>query len=201
MLETLTMKPTVTAAQICAVSPVFGYDGACDRFCVTAQGRAALEAICRRETGLVRGQEHGGKPGTNLVAIYVTENPEPEYCGGPETFGRVVALVRPLPMPARKTVLDFESGCKELRRNQLVDRWPCGWPCEVVFFSPHGGPGLRDVVWKALHISNYGDDFACQMMQGPIDLMRGVYAPLRRDLMIEVRHQIKLNPLVEVRPF
>ena len=192
MFETLTLKPTATTTQICAVSPVFSYESTGDRFCVIEQGRTRLETICRREIGSER---------PDLVAIYVTENPERDYCGSPQTFGRVVALVRPLPMPAGKTVRDYESGCKVLSRNQLVDRWPVGWPCEVVFWSPHGGPGLRDIVWKSLRISDYGDGFACQMLQGPIDLMRAGYAPLRRDLMAEVRHQIALNPTTQLRPF
>jgi hypothetical protein len=35
---------------------------------------------------------------------------------------------------------------QHLKGKTLVDRWPIGWPSEVVFFSNHGGPVLRDVV-------------------------------------------------------
>jgi hypothetical protein len=138
--------------EISAISPVFSYDGQADRFCVIDQGWAALQAIGRRETTTDT---------PNLVAIYVTESPEREHNDDPATFGRIAALVRPDPMPHGHTVRNYPSGCLVLKRNQLVDRWPVGWPCTVAFISPYGGPFLRDVVWNALRISNYGDDFAC----------------------------------------
>ncbi len=180
--------------EICAISPVFSYDDVADRFCLTSQCRPKLEDIGRRETAANEGYNAG------LVAIYVTEDPERNYSGPPATFGRVVALVRPSPMPHGKQVTDYNSGCRELIRNQLVDRWPIGWPCKVVFFSPYGGPVLRDAVKVAFGRSDY-HAFAHQMLQGPIDLMCFAMAPLRHRLMLEVRNQIALNPQTQLLPF
>lgn len=179
--------------EIFAITPVFSHSAASTHISATLQARPLFESLGRRET--TNGESN------NLLAVYVTENPERQYSDTPETFGRIVALVRLLPMPWNKTVLDYPSGCRELIRNQLADRWPVGWPCETVFYSPHGGPMLRDVVRSALRITNYGDDFACQMQHGPIDLMRFVYAPLRQQLISEVRHQIVLDPQTLVKPF
>ena len=122
---------------------------------------------------------------SGLVAIYVVEGPESEYNDDPSTFGRVVALVRPLPMPPGKTIKDYPSGCQHLKGNFLVDRWPIGWPSEVVFFSNHGGPVLRDVVKTATGRSDYAT-FTHQLLQGPIDLMRTGHAPIRHQLMREI---------------
>jgi hypothetical protein len=84
------------------------------------------------------------------------------------------------------------------RRNRLVDRWPVGWPSETVFFSPHGGPVLRDAVALALQIYDFAS-FAGQFLQGPIDLRR---TPQLRDrLMIEVRNEIARNPGAQIQPF
>jgi hypothetical protein len=177
--------------QIEAISPVFGYAPTDDRFCLTEQCRARLVEIGRRLTG---------DDASGLVAIYVVEGPELEYNDDPSTFGRVVALVRPLPMPPGKTINDYPSGCPQLKGETLVDRWPIGWPSEVVFFSNHGGPVLRDVVKVATGRSDYAT-FTHQLLQGPIDLMRTGYAPIRHQLMREIRHQIARDPKTQIRPF
>ncbi len=118
--------------------------------------------------------------------------------------GRVVALVRPLVMPLDRRVEDYPSGCIDtnqlLRTGAQVDRWPVGWPSEVMFYSAHGGPRLRDAVYTALHRSDYGT-FTHQFLQGPIDLSKSVYSPLRHRLMQEVRSQIHRNPETLIRPF
>ena len=186
-------------SEIQAISPVFSYSPDDDRFCVIQQGKARIQEIGRRITGDGTGAGTGG-----LVAIYVTEDPEPDYSDDPKTFGRIVALVRPLPMPPHKTVEDHPSGCPDWTKYAAtgvkVDRWPCGWPSEVVFYSKHGGPVLRDAVSTALHRHDFGA-FAHQFLQGPIDLSKPAMAPLRKRLMLEVRNQITLNPNAQTRPF
>jgi len=170
-----------------ALSPVFGVDSQGGRFCTTSQGRRNLVQLGARLAG-----------SGSLVGLYVTESAEPDYQPDPAQHGRVVALVRMLPMPQGHTVQNYPSGCMELRGGQMVDRWPVGWPSETVFFSPHGGPVLRDAVALALHIYDFAG-FAGQFLQGPIDL-RGVPA-LRNRLMIEIRHELVRNPVAQVRPF
>jgi hypothetical protein len=111
--------------------------------------------------------------------------------------------VRPLPMPSGRHVQDYPSGCidakKLLQTGARVDRWPVGWPCEVVFYSAHGGPALRDAVYTALH-RDYGT-FTHQFLQGPIDLSKYAYRPLRHRLLQEVHRQIELNPQTRIRSF
>lgn len=77
----------MTKSRILAISPVFSYGLDDDRFCVIERGRLRLE-----EVHLTNGETAG------FVAIYVIEQPEPEYNDDPSTFGRVVVLVRPLPI-------------------------------------------------------------------------------------------------------
>jgi hypothetical protein len=180
------------SVQIEAISPVFGYAPTEDRFCLTEQCQARLLEIGRRLTV--------DDIASGLVAIYVVERPESEYNDDPSTFGRVVALVRPLPMPPGKTIKDYPSGCQHLKGNSLVDRWPIGWPSAVEFFSNHGGPVLRHVVQTATGRSDYGT-FVYPLLQGPIDLMRTGYAPIRHQLMREIRHQIARDPKTQIRPF
>jgi hypothetical protein len=193
-MDTFALAKSTTATMsspiICAVSPVFDYDAQCDRFCVTDQARMRLQAAA-----LLAIREEA------LIAIYVTENPEPQYNTDPSTFGRVVALVRPLPMPAGQSVHHYPSGCIHLNsRGALVDRWPIGWPSEVVFFSHHGGPVLRHVVQTATGRFDYGT-FAHAMIYGPIDLTRAGYRVIARQLMREIRHQVARNPKTQIRPF
>ena len=68
---------------------------------------------------------------------------------------------------------------------QRVDRWPIGWPSDVIFYSKHGGPVLRDAVQNALHRSDYGA-FTHQLLQGPIDLSKHSMRPLANRLMKEI---------------
>jgi hypothetical protein len=174
-------------ASIEALSPVFSADPQQNCFCVTVQGQRNLLALGARLAG-----------SRDLVGLYVTESAEPDYQPDAAQYGRVVALVRMLPMPSNHTIHNYLSGCVELRGGQLVDRWPIGWPSETVFFSPHGGPVLRDAVSSALHIHDYAG-FAGQFLQGPIDIRR--MPALRNTLMTEVLHQIAHNPGTQLRPF
>ena len=89
---------------------------------------------------------------------------------------------------------------QHLKDKTLLDRWPIGWPSEVVFFSNYGGPVLRDVVKTATGRSDYAT-FTHQLLQGPIDLMRTGYAPIRHQLMREIRHQIARDAKTQIRPF
>jgi len=170
-----------------ALSPVFSTDPQGDRFCTTSQGRRSLEQLGARLAG-----------SQSLVGLYVTESAEPDYAPDPAQHGRVVALVRTLPMPQQHTVQDYPSGCMEFRGGKLADRWPVGWPSETVFFSPHGGPVLRDAVALALHSYDFAG-FAGQFLQGPIDL--GRIPGLGDRLMIEVRYELARNPAAQIRPF
>jgi hypothetical protein len=186
---------------IAAISPVFGYDANTDRFCLTIQCTQRLQALGARLTNV--GKLPGSdvfQPAQDLVAIYVTQDPEPDYDNlGPSAHGRIVALVRPLLMPVGSTISSFPSGCVQLKGEQLVDRWPIGWPSEVVFYSAYGGPVLRDVYRLALSRS---DLFALThgMLQGPVELS-GWLRPLEPVLMREIRHQVSLDPSTQIRPF
>jgi hypothetical protein len=170
-----------------ALSPVFSADPS-DRFCVTSQGQHNLVQLGARIAGNAQA----------LVGLYVTESAEPEYNVDSAQYGRVVALVHMRLMPEGHTVQNYPSGCMEFRRNQLVDRWPVGWPSETMFFSPHGGPVLRDAVAFALQTSDFAG-FAGQFLQGPIDLRR--MPALRNQLIIEVRHEVSRNPSAQIQPF
>jgi hypothetical protein len=180
---------------IAAISPAFGYDVNADRFCLTSQCQHSLQALGARLTLT------GDGPATELVAIYVTESPEPDYDAfGPSAHGRIVALVRPLPMPAGLTIWAFPSGCLELKGGQLVDRWPVGWPCEVVFYSPCGGPVLRHVFAAALGRYDYFG-LTHGLLQGPIELSVPWRRPLEPWLMREIRYQVARDPGTQIRPF
>jgi len=172
-------------ASIEALSPVFSVDPQQGHFCVTLQGQSKLLSVGNRLAG-----------SRDLVGLYVTESAEPGYQPDSAQYGRVVALVRMLPMPPGHTVQNYVSGCLELRGNQMVDRWPIGWPSETVFFCPQGGPVLRDAVSSALQIHNYAG-FAGQFLQGPIDIH--LMHPLKKVLMKEVLYQISLNPATQLR--
>ena len=170
-----------------ALSPVFSADAQGDRFCTTSQGQRNLVQLGSRLAG-----------SDSLVGLYVTESAERDYQPDPAQHGRVVALVRMLAMPQAHTVQNYPSGCMELRGSLMADRWPVGWPSETVFFSPHGGPVLRDAVAFALHIYDFAG-FTGQFLQGPIDLRR--MPALRNELMNQIRHDIARNPVAQVRPF
>ena len=180
-MNTILAEPTIEA-----VSPIFSADPSGPRgvtFHTHAQGRANLERICPRLAG----------DPDKLVGLYVVEHPEPDFNTDQHQFGRVIALVRILPMPEGRTTAHYPSGVQHFWRDQIVDRWPFGWPCSCVFFSAHGGPVLRDIVG-----GNYGD-FAHQFLYGPIDLRR---APMiRKQLMKEVRHEVRRNQSSQLNPF
>jgi hypothetical protein len=151
------------------------------------QGQQKLTNVCNRLAGT-----------RDLVGLYVTESAEPDYNPDAAQYGRVVALVRVLRMPSGHTIHNYQSGCMELKGHQLVDRWPVGWPSETVFFSPYGGPVLRDAVASALQIYDY-INFAGEFLGGPIDLRR--MPLLRNRLMAEVQNEIARDPGTQVRPF
>jgi hypothetical protein len=170
-----------------ALSPVFGAHPQGQCFCTTVQGQRKLQQLGARLAG-----------GRSLVGLYVVESAEVDYQPDPAQRGRIVALVRMLQMPYGRTVANFPSGCVEYRGGQIVDRWPVGWPSETIFFSPHGGPVLRDAVALALRTHDFAS-FAGQFLQGPIDLRR--MPALRDRLMIEVRNVIAHDPNAQIQPF
>jgi hypothetical protein len=165
MILEQTLETTALQASIEALTPVFGHSSSSgytpesgpDYFCSQPGGRSRL---------LQAGATLAGRP-EKLVGLYVVESCEARYNDDEAQYGRVIALVRMLPMPQGRTIDDYQSGCFEYDRNgQKFDRWPIGWPCEQVFFSMHGGPMLRDVVTAALpHIHAYGD-FAYEFQFG-----------------------------------
>jgi hypothetical protein len=180
--------------KIVALVPVFSYDATCDRFCIIDEGGAPakLQSL---------GQSIAGNPGA-LVGIYCTKHISPEdareYRDDPEMAGRIVALVRTKPMPRGLTIRDYYSGCHTYKRGRLVDRWPVGWSSETVFFSTHGGPFL-DIACMMT-----GNDYVAlthQFLQGPIDLRRFAFKPLRDHLMNEIRHQITRDPATMIGAF
>lgn len=181
------MSGDLPAVSVEALSPVFSARPSDDQFCVTTQGQRNLEQLGQR----LAGTHH-------LVGLYVPESAEPDYNPDEAQYGRVIALVRMIKMPAGLTVHSYQSGCLEFRGNQLVDRWPVGWPSETVFYSSHGGPVLRDAVASALHVYRYGT-WASQFLQGPIDLRPMPH--LRKRLLAEVMYQINLDPTTQLRPF
>ena len=177
---------TTTPGKIVGLAPIFGCSKRDDpHFGTTPEGPRKLERICQR---------YAGTP--HLIGLYVTESAEWEYAPDPSTHGRVVYLVRVLPMPKGKTSADYDSGVLHLRGMQLVDRWPFGWPCQVVYYSPEGGPVLRDAVSFALGQTNYGH-WAGQFLQGPIDCVPA----LANRLLAEIRNNIAQDPSHQVRPF
>ena len=176
-----------TVPSIEGLSAVFGIDRTSTHFSVPLKALNNLQAMCMRLAG-----------GPNLLGMYIPESTEPDYNSDEAQYGRVLALARVLPMPPGHIMANFPSGCLEYRDGTLADRWPIGWPCEVVFHSLHGGPVLRDGVYKALGISDFAS-FAVLFIHGPIILRP--FPALRQWLMTEVRHQIARDPTTMVRPF
>ena|SRR5271166_4571957 len=185
---------SVSQTTVAALSPIFSLPGSQqpgDRFHVHEGAGLNLQRL---------GDRLAGTPG--LVGLYSTESAEDEYQPDPQQKGRVIALVRMLPMPPGKTVADYPSGCLKyrLRGHTLlaVDRWPLGWPSELVYLQLRGAPLLRDLVYEALHISPYAD-FAGQFLKGSIDLRR--WPALGRVLMREIRLRVAVDPAREILPF
>jgi hypothetical protein len=131
-----------------------------------------------------------------LIALYVPLTHDPIF--NPKALaverGRVIALARLLPMPTGQTIDHYRSDELKFYRNELIDPWPIGWPCVIVFFSHDGGPPLRDITGFMNH-----KDFTSQLQFGPVDMRR--YPRLRSQLMKEVRHRIALNPETQLLPF
>jgi hypothetical protein len=174
-----------------ALSPVFSADPnpRIGQFSVTLSGANNLLQI---------GADLAGDPNA-FVGLYVPESCEPEYNDDAEQYGRVVALVRMLPMPLGRTIHNYPSGCIEYDdKGQRYDRWPIGWPHEMVFYSEHGGPVLRDAVLVLTHIHQFAD-FVYPMQQGPMSLRK--LPQLRIKLMQEIRNEIARNPSSRLLPF
>jgi hypothetical protein len=188
-----TMPPAQNT--VAAISPIFGMPGSQqgngDMFHVHEKARLNLEGLGARLAGTL-----------GLVGLYSTESADEEYQPDPQQNGRVIALVRMLPMPTGKTVADYPSGCLEYKTSgrtlKKVDKWPIGWPSELVYLQLHGAPVLRDLVYQALHISRYSD-FAGQFLQGSIDLRR--WPALGRLLMQEIRLRVAADPARQILPF
>jgi hypothetical protein len=174
---------------IAAIAAVFAHDPRTTHFSVAEPFRDKLENLAARYAG-VEGP---------LVSLYVPEATEEEYGPDRRTHGRITVLAEMLPMPAGHTVADYPSGCLEFRRGQLRDRWPFGWPCRVVFFSPRGGPRLRHVVEDALKRYDFGAFTGQFHNSGPIDLR--CLPALSRELMAAVRRRVALDPATQVWPF
>jgi hypothetical protein len=127
-------------AEIVALSCIFEGDQTnSNAFCVIEEGHARLQEL---------GDSIAGKP-EKLVGLYVPlivqPEDEPIRDYDPTMRGRVIALVRALPMPRNKTIRDYYSDdprTLRLFRGQLVHRWPVGWPSETVFYSANG-PALN----------------------------------------------------------
>jgi hypothetical protein len=127
--ELITTATATVAPAIGAISAVFGHDSQNNQFCAPAQVRERFEAICARMSGTILGK--GGEseviinPKNQLFALYIPEQPEYDYNHDPLTYGRIVALVRPLPMPAGNSVINYPSHCIEYDSNcSPFDRWP-----------------------------------------------------------------------------
>ena len=176
------------SSSIEALSPVFSHERNYFSFHTHDKGQRNLGLTGARLAGVRNA----------LVGLYVTESTEHDYNPDPAQYGRVVALVRMLPMPLGNTMQLYPSRCMEFRHGKLVDRWPFGWPCEVVFLSQHGGPVLRDAVRFALGVHDYGG-WAGQFLQGPINLRR--LPALRKRLMLEVRNEIARDLSTQILPF
>jgi hypothetical protein len=178
---------------IAALAAVFSHDpvpGSVSGFSVSPEFKQALERLAKRLAGT-----------NGLVGLYAPESTEPDY--GPDrlTYGRVISLVRMLPMPAGHTVANYASGCIEFRRGQVQDRWPYGWPAETFFHSPHGGPILRDAWAFALKRHDFHTLTAQFHNAGPIDLTCGRLPLLSRQLMAMTRRRVAVEPKTQLRAF
>lgn len=99
-----------------------------------------------------------------LLAIYVPETTRPVYCS-PEFIGRVVGAVRLLPLPEGRepqdyNFLDFDG----------TNRWPVGWPCEVVAAPPVTKcPRLKDLVAAVFPQYTFAQ-YTARLEHGPFPL-------------------------------
>ncbi len=174
--------------QVRALSPVFGHELSYNSFCLSAKSKDNIERLSARLAGT-----------RDLVGLYIPQETEPDYNADALQYGRVIALVRMLRMPPGHSVHSYQSGCLEYRGGIVADRWPIGWPSEVVFYSMYGGPYLKDGVMQTIKPKTFGD-FAIQFhLDGLIYL--GPYPDLRKWLLREVLAQIRRDPTTQIRPF
>jgi hypothetical protein len=180
----------VITAEIGAISAVFSsYSPDSDRFCATE--------LCQKR--FLETDQRLVNTGS-LVALYVTLERE-HGNDDPCAFGRIIALARPQPMLPGRTIDYYRlEQYQILKRSKLEYRWPIGWPSEVVFYSPYGGPDLKIAYYKALGRSDYAD-FTSQLQWGPISLSTMAMRPLRDGLMEEIRHQIERDHRTQLRTF
>jgi hypothetical protein len=182
-------------AEIVALSCIFEGDQTnSNAFCVIEEGHARLQEL---------GDSIAGKP-EKLVGLYVPlivqPEDEPIRDYDPTMRGRVIALVRALPMPRNKTIRDYYSDdprTLRLFRGQLVHRWPVGWPSETVFYSANG-PALKDACDMTGHV--YAD-LTHRFLKGPIDLQSIRFKTLRNRLMAEIEHRVAHQPETIIREF
>ena len=170
-----------------ALSPVFRLDPRGDRFCTNAQGQRNLAQL---------GGRLAGTP--ELVGLCTTEGVEPGCQPEAAPAGRVVALVRMLPMPQGRTMRDYASGCMATCVGIAVDQWRFGWPSVTVFVSPDGGPVLREAVELVIGRSSFAD-LAAGFENGPVDLR--LMPALRNRLMSEIEREIARHPAARILPF
>jgi hypothetical protein len=118
------------------IVPMYRFGRDIDRISVRSNARNSLLEMANRLVGT---------PG--LVAIYtprtvvIPQNAE-EGWAPRRVPGCVVGAVRPLSMPTGQWVENYP--CPDLDGS---DRWPIGWPCEVVYELPATEcPALRDHV-------------------------------------------------------
>ena len=136
----------------------------CRHVAVPESGRAALQAMA---VDLVR------TPGQ--VAIYIPEGTEDIYRPGPSR-GRVVGVVRLLPMPSGQRVEDYFYNDWDGSR-----RWPIGWPCQVVYAPAVAEcPSLREHVEHLFGGGSFGG-YVSRFQRGPFALDEDMRERLNRD--------------------
>jgi hypothetical protein len=138
------------------IEPLYGFDANLAHIAVG-------ESNAARKTLLEMGNRLAGAEDL-LIAIYIPESTAPAY-GVSDQAGKVVGAVRLLPMPGGYSIddyfhIDFDG----------TKRWPCGWPCEVVF-APRTEDCrfLRYIVDDLLHVHDFGS-YAAQFQTGPFKL-------------------------------
>ncbi len=118
------------------VSYVNGQHGFPAGFDHIAAPRSAARTIEEMGSRLVASGE--------LVGIYIPETAE-GIVATPMQRGRIIGLVRLLPMPSGLTPRDYYYPLGDPNPH-----WPVGWPCEVVHAPPAAQcPFLRDLVLQA----------------------------------------------------
>ncbi len=125
--------------EVIYIEPLYGFDTSVTHIAV-GEGKAARKTLLEMGNELAGAQEL-------LIAIYIPES-TPQAYGVSDQAGKVIGAVRLLPMPMGHSIDDYfhvdVDGSK---------RWPCGWPCEVVY-APNAEDCrfLRYIVDDVLHV-------------------------------------------------